>query len=87
MKKITKIKAMFIALMMLLGLIAPVTTNAQSDGFFRGGASDNYENRTDGINDGATTQNFGDAPLGSGLLIMLGAGAGYALLKKKEEKI
>ena len=26
------------------------------------------------------------APLGSGLLIMVAAGAGYALLKKKEEK-
>ena len=88
MKKITKIKAMFIALMMLLGLIAPVTATAQhSDGFFRGG-NDNYENRSEGINDntgsGIQNDDFG-APLGSGLLILTALGAGYAVAKRRRK--
>ena len=88
MKKITKIKAMFIALMMLLGLIAPLTATAQhSDGFFRGG-NDNYENRSEGINDntgsGIQNDDFG-APLGSGLLILTALGAGYAVAKRRRK--
>ena len=88
MKKTTKIKAMFIALMMLLGLIAPLTATAQhSDGFFRGG-NDNYENRFEGINDntgsGIQNDDFG-APLGSGLLILTAVGAGYAVAKRRRK--
>ena len=32
------------------------------------------------------TQDFGDAPLGSGIVILLAAGAGYAAFKRKEEQ-
>ena len=89
MKKITKIKAMFIALMMLLGVIAPVTATAQkSDGFFRGG-NDNYDNRDASINDEGGISNYGigeTVPLGSGLLILTAVGAGYAIMRRKSYK-
>ena len=89
MKKITKIKAMFIALMMLLGLIAPVTATAQkSDGFFRGG-NDNYQNRDASINDEGGISNYGigeEVPLGSGLLILTAVGAGYAISRRKRSR-
>ena len=87
MKKITKINAMLLALMILLGLIAPVTAIAQkTDGFFRGG-NDNYENRSEGINDngGIHNDDFG-APLGSGLLILTAAGAGYAIARRRRSR-
>lgn len=32
------------------------------------------------------TQDFGQAPLGSGIAILIGAGLGYVALKKKEEQ-
>lgn len=63
------------------------TLNAQgSDGFFRAGNDDSYSNR-DGITlNGLTTQDLGQepAPLGSGLLIMVAAGAGYAVMRRKK---
>ena len=92
MKKITRIKAMIIALMMLLGVIAPVTATAQkSDGFFRGG-NDNYQNRGDVNipgNDENGISNYGigeTVPLGSGLLILTAVGAGYAISKRRRNK-
>ena len=92
MKKITKIKAMLLALMMLLGLIAPMTATAQkSDGFFKSG-NDNYQNRaTTGIDDntsngGIQNDPFG-APLGSGLLILTVVGVGYAVAKRRRNFI
>ena len=71
-----------------------MTTFAQSgggDSFFKGGA-DSYDNRDGGF----SNQTFGSenggpqsptdiVPVGSGLFIMLAAGAGYAILKKKED--
>ncbi|MBR4836860.1 MAG: hypothetical protein IK004_00285 [Bacteroidales bacterium] len=89
MKRITKIKAMFLALMMLPGIIVPVTATAQrNDGFFKN-INDNYENRTDGIyyiNDNGNISNYGigeQVPLGSGLLILTAIGAGYAISKRR----
>ena len=41
----------------------------------------------DNISGGITNGDFGeDAPLGSGLVILLGAGLGYVALKKREDK-
>ena len=40
------------------------------------------ENTDDG---GITNGGIGEAPLGSGLVILLGAGLGYVALKKKED--
>lgn len=60
--------------------------NAQkTDGFFRGG-NDNYENRSDVDGWNLGNQTFGDAPLGSGLLIMVTAGAGYAIARRKRSR-
>lgn len=93
MKKTTqKMKVLMLALVMA-GLLLPMTTFAQSgggDSFFRGEA-DSY-NRAGGL----SNQTFGNesggpqaptdlVPVGSGLFIMLAAGAGYAILKKKED--
>lgn len=74
---------------MFFGLIIPLSAFAQkTDGFFRN-YNDIYGNRTEGIiiNDGGGIQNDGfGAPLGSGLLILTVAGAGYALTHRKSYK-
>ena len=62
-----------------------VVMNAQrNDGFFRGYYD---ENRDDvGINDGGGISNYGigqTVPLGSGLLILVAAGAGYMVSRRK----
>lgn len=93
MKKTTKKKKLILSVI-LAGLLLPMTTNAQSggsDGYFRNGM-DSYENRDGGL----SNQTFGSesggpqaptdlVPVGNGLLIMFAAGAGYAMLKKKED--
>ena len=90
MKIITKIKAMLFSLMMIVGLIIPTTATAQrSDGFFK--SSDNYENRTSGIDitDEGGISNYGigeTVPLGSGLLILTAVGAGYAITSRRRNK-
>lgn len=90
MKKTTTMKAFALSLAMALGMLLPTTTNAQNDGFFRGNM-DNYENRDAGINsnDGAGISNWGigeEVPLGSGLLVLAAAGAGYAAMRRKRNK-
>ena len=82
MKNFTQLKTLLLSLL----LLAAITMNAQSsDGFFKN-YNDNYENRSEGINDntGSGIQNdpFG-VPLGSGLLILTAVGAGYAVARRK----
>ena len=90
MKIITKIKAMLFSLMMIVGLIIPTTATAQrSDGFFK--SSDNYENRTSGIDitDEGGISNYGigeTVPIGNGLLILTAVGAGYAITSRRRNK-
>ena len=84
MKKTTALKALVLSMIMTLSLVMPMA--AQTDGFFK--HNENlYENR-DGetiiTGSGINNQQFG-APLGSGLLILVAAGAGYVALKKKED--
>ena len=76
-----------------LGLAAMTLTannlNAQNDGglFGRGMTPDNAEsnNRDGGIGlGGAQSENL--TPVGSGIAILTAIGAGYALLKRKEDK-
>lgn len=84
MKKTTFLKIFVLSLIMELGMIMPTTINAQSDGFFRGGETGNYENRTEGMSLGkATPENPTTVPVGSGLLIMVAAGAGYAVTRRR----
>lgn len=101
MKKNKRIKAMALSLLMLAGFLMPMTCSAQGQGdnFFRGGensgrgTSDGFalSQQTFGsdVNGGygLTPQTFGQSqvPIGSGLLVMLSAGAGYALLKRKRD--
>ena len=71
-------------LVILFGFLFVSTINAQSDCFFRGYNDTDItrEGDSDGINGGITNNNFG-APIGNGLLIMVGVGAAYAVIRRK----
>ena len=81
-----KIKYIITALFLAAVFLLPVSLNAQSDGFFRGGANDNYENRDDNVTTGGMTTGDFTTPLGSGLLIMVAAGAGYVVVRRKRAR-
>lgn len=81
MKNITKVKALRILL--LIGLI-PLASFAQSDVFFKVENVDIY--RDDSWSYTVNTQNFGETPLGSGLLILTAVGAGYAISKRRRNR-
>ena len=88
-------KALALLTIITLGLALPMM--AQSDGFFRynediygdrATASGSLTNQTFGqdpgtsVTGGITNQQFG-VPVGSGLLIMVAAGAGYAVVRRR----
>ena len=93
----TKKKALMLA-MTMAAMLLTTGLNAQirNDGIQerRGGlfgvnrSGGNQENLSSNFTLGGLTQEnpTATAPLGSGLLILTATGAGYALLKKKEEK-
>lgn len=90
MKKFSeKTRAFVITLAIVITALLPMGLNAQTkmDGFFADYKNDGYTNRDaftmsgDFINAGHET--FGETPLGSGLIILLAAGLGYVLIKKK----
>ena len=92
----TRNKNIVLAMAMAVGLLLPMTMFAQNDGFFRGGgdyinrdggASGDIVNQGFGDNGGntVTNQSFGEAPVGSGLLILTVMGAGYAALRRKRD--
>ncbi|MBQ6084426.1 MAG: hypothetical protein IJK92_08775 [Bacteroidales bacterium] len=92
MKKFSeKTKEFIMTAAIVVTLLLPKTSVAQTkmDGFFSNYSDDTYSDRGNFSASGgfmnASNQTFGDAPLGGGLLVMLAAGAGYALLKKKED--
>ncbi|MBR4136964.1 MAG: hypothetical protein IKU05_00995 [Bacteroidales bacterium] len=88
MKKFSKqTKAFVIAAAMVVMLLLPTTSNAQTkmDGFFNSSDMSDFVDRTSWefvvIN-----QQFGNQePLGSGLIIMTVAGASYVALRRKKE--
>lgn len=86
-----KIGALIAVVMITVGLLMPVESFCQggrTDNFFSSGSGD-YSNRDEGdaeVSGGITNDNFG-APLGSGLLIMTAAGAGYVLRKKRKRML
>lgn len=101
MRKKEKTKAIVLSMAMTIALSVPLGVSAQEGGLFQRGVSDETyygagsENGTSGVfgqRDGQTTgvinnQVFGQpVPLGSGLVILLAAGAGYAALKRKEDE-
>lgn len=85
MKKTTNLKALVLSVAILVGMFMPTSVFAQNDDFFRD--SDNFGGNRDSfaVTWAITNSNIGDAPLSGGLLIMLSAGAGYLLLKKRED--
>ncbi len=79
-------KKLVIFLLMAVAIVLPGRINAQNDMFFRINNEDVYNDRTANVDvTGTMTNNpFGQqAPIGSGLLVMVAAGAGYALMKRK----
>ena len=101
MKKTTALKALVLSVIVTLGLVMPMAAQ-KSDGFFKTNDdysnranSWNITNQTfgedpagitGGLNgDGFVNQTFG-TPLGSGLLIMVAAGAGYAIARRKRAR-
>ena len=90
------LKTLVFSLGLAVMTLAANNLNAQNDGsrglFGMGANADNVDNGNRGtlnvsgnVETGITNQGIGEAPLGSGLLILLGAGLGYVALKKKED--
>ena len=93
MRKVKK-KALVFSMALAAGLLVPMTMNAQSGGsrgiFDRGFEASESTRDGGGMEwqgGGMTPQNPNEeAPLGSGLMLLVAAGAGYAALKRKEEQ-
>ena len=89
MKKFTNNSRVFVTVaVMAVMLLLPMRSKAQTkmDGFFDN-SFDNFADRSLTWEYVVVNQTFGqstDTPLGTGLLIMTIAGAGYAIIKKKE---
>ena len=96
-----KLKAIVFSLGLAAGMMLPASASAQGvfgdllDNYYAekeqtsqsGGAllSGNGDRRG-GMGIDVNTQDFGQAPLGSGIAILIGAGLGYVALKKKEDE-
>ena len=85
MNKTTKLRALMLSLMMLIGLL-PLTSFAQqrNDDFFR--VDDSFNGNRDPLITWTIVNNGigqSEAPVGSGLLILFAVGAGYAITRRK----
>ena len=90
------LKAIALSLGLAAMLLSANNLAAQDGGLFsRGATADNETSNTRGLmninlntEDGITNGSFGEqpAPLGSGLVLLIGAGLGYVALKKKEDE-
>ena len=95
MTKKNSLKAIALSLG-LAAMLLPANNLAAQDGglFCRGASADNETFNNRGLipinvntDNGISNDDFGgEAPLGSGLAILIGAGLGYVALKKKEDK-
>lgn len=90
------IKTIVFSLGLAVLTLTATNLNAQNKGLFgKGGSAAEKEpmggmmrgSIDDNTGTGMTNQTFGEssAPLGSGLLVLIGAGLGYVALKKKED--
>lgn len=93
------LKAMVLSMALAAGLLLPVGASAQQQGGLFGHAQSPSDARTEGLFNTANNRtsldlniqgmdNFGigeEAPLGSGIALLLAAGLGYVALKKKED--
>jgi len=81
MKKIAFAKAFVLSVFVVALLSLPNLANAQNDDFFR--VEDEYNGNRDVAYTWAITNNDFGAPIGSGLLVLTIAGAGYAVARRK----
>lgn len=92
-----RMKYIISLIVLIMMTILPCRLNAQfgrSDGFFSGYNDDIYggtrdiytiNSLDDSGHNGITNQTFGqELPLGSGLVVMVAAGAGYAIIKRRK---
>ena len=87
------LKAIALSLGLAAMLLSANNLAAQDGGLFcRGASADNETVNNRGLMNinfntevGITNGGIGEVPLGSGLVILLGAGLGYVALKKKED--
>lgn len=96
MNKHNKLKTIVFSLGLAAMILPATNLNAQTGGgiFERGFVSGEADygsrsmmNVSGNTEDGISNYGIGEeVPLGSGLVILLGAGLGYVALKKKEEK-
>lgn len=99
MKRISKLKAISLFLLMAVFLLTPIFSNAQEGGLFGYGmtstkeaGNESYFNvwRGAGVewnNGGLIPQDpTQEAPLESGIFVIVAAGAGYVLVKSKSRK-
>jgi hypothetical protein len=99
MKRISKRKSILLSLLLAVFLLTPIFSNAQKGGLFGYGTSSKEvesESLITGYR-GATGVEWGngglvpqdptqESPLGSGVLIIVAASAGYVLVKSKSRK-
>lgn len=83
----SKLKFLVLSIALATAMMLPMTVNAQrSDAFFNSFDDENDWDRSVGIvigGGGIVPQGIGESPLGSGLLILMTAGAGYAIARRK----
>lgn len=84
MKNTTRLKTLLLSFMLVACFVLPIKAQ-KSDGFFRTNNDDTYNDRTEGIALGGV-ESENPTPVGSGIIVLMAAGAGYALLKRKEDK-
>lgn len=91
-----KMKTIMLSLVMAVALLSPLCINAQEGGLFGLGnkateQNDNYGMMKGGYRGGegislGGAESENPTPVGSGIIVLMAAGAGYALLKRKEDK-
>lgn len=93
MSNIKKLKSIVFSMVVVAGMFLPASGFAQEGGGLFGRGDVNESSgwfrgllmNEDLENGGITNDDFG-APIGSGIVILIGAGLGYVALKKKEDK-
>ncbi len=88
MKKTTLLKASVLSVAMALGMLSPMSASAQRDDLLRVDDSFNGTRDDVGVTWAIVNNGIGqsEAPLGSGLLVLGAAGAGYALARRRSRK-
>lgn len=92
-KKSLKAIALSLGLAALMAPATPLNAQSRPSGLFGSDPQTNDNspkglmnpNRS-GVSFGLSNDNFQPAPLGSGLVLLIGAGLGYVALKKKEDE-